>query len=287
MFSIGEFSKIARISTRQLRHYDEVGLFKPMHINPETGYRYYSAHQLKQLNRILALKDLGLALDQIKRLIDDNLTAEELHGMLKLKQAQIEQNLRQEIERAKSIEERIWQIESEGVLSDDDVLLKSIPEQKFLSTRQTFATIRDGFNLIYEIHRLLPSKTDNMPMGLFGVQFHTEDFATENLDVEMGFLLEHEIADRLPLSNDRELTMKTIPTVEAMATVARVGIYNDSVGHYGALGTWIEDHHYQIDGPGWEVFLEPFEEGQENNVAIEIRIPVKPVEPSLFQQLNR
>jgi len=286
MFSIGEFSKIARISTRQLRHYDDVGLFKPMHINPENGYRYYSAHQLKQLNRILALKELGLALDQIKRLIDDNLTAEELHGMLKLKKAQVEQNLRQEIERAKSIEERIWQIESDGVLSDDDVVLKSIPEQKFLSTRQTFSTIREGFDLIYEIHRLLPSKADNTPMGLFGVQFHTEDFATENLDVEMGFLLEYEIADSLPLSNNRELRIKTIPTVPTMATIARVGIYNDSVGHYGALGTWIEDHHYRIDGAGWEVFLEPFEAGKEDTVMVEIRIPIKPVEPDLLQQLN-
>jgi len=287
MFLIGEFSKIARISTRQLRHYDEIGLFKPMHINPDNGFRYYSAHQLKQLNRILALKELGLALEQIKRMNDDNLSAEELHGMLKLKKAQVEQNLRQELDRVKSIEERIWQIESEGVLSDDDVVLKSIPEQKFLSTRQTFTTIQEGFELIYEIHRLLPEKVGNKPLGLFGVWFHTESFATEYLDVEMGFLLEHEIAERLPLSEGRELTIKTLPAIPTMATVARVGIYNDSVGHYGALGTWIEDHDYMIDGPGWEVFLEPFTAGQEDSAVIEIRIPVKPVEPTLLQQLNQ
>jgi len=40
MFQIGEFSRIARVSPRQLRHYDELGLLKPVHIDPETGYRY-------------------------------------------------------------------------------------------------------------------------------------------------------------------------------------------------------------------------------------------------------
>jgi DNA-binding transcriptional MerR regulator len=46
MFSIGEFSRIARVTPRQLRHYEELGLFKPERIDPETGYRFYSALQL-------------------------------------------------------------------------------------------------------------------------------------------------------------------------------------------------------------------------------------------------
>src|SRR5260221_4973303 len=36
MFSIGEFSHIARVTPRQLRHYEELGLFKPERIDPET-----------------------------------------------------------------------------------------------------------------------------------------------------------------------------------------------------------------------------------------------------------
>ena len=46
MFSIGEFSRIARVTPRQLRHYEELNLFKPERIDPETGYRFYSALQL-------------------------------------------------------------------------------------------------------------------------------------------------------------------------------------------------------------------------------------------------
>lgn len=70
MFRIGEFSKIAQVSGRLLRYYDEIGLLSPQSIDPETGYRYYSARQLPRLNRILVLKELGLSLEHIAHLLD-------------------------------------------------------------------------------------------------------------------------------------------------------------------------------------------------------------------------
>src|SRR5258708_39161516 len=109
MFSIGAFSRIARVTPRQLRHYEELGLFKPERIDPETGYRFYSALQLPRLNRILALKDLGLSLTQILRLLDEHISVEEIRGMLTLRKAQIEQTLRDELERVRSIEARLGQ----------------------------------------------------------------------------------------------------------------------------------------------------------------------------------
>ena len=62
--------RIARVSGRLLRYYDSIGLWSPQHVDPATGYRYYTAGQLERLNRILALKDLGLSLDQVARMID-------------------------------------------------------------------------------------------------------------------------------------------------------------------------------------------------------------------------
>lgn len=278
MFQIGEFSRIARVSTRLLRHYDELGLFKPQHIDPTTGYRYYSAMQLPRLNRILALKDLGLGLDQIARLLDDDVSAEEIQGMLTLKKAQIEQSLRDDLMRVRNIEERLWQVKTEGVLSDEAVVLKSIPEQRFLSTRQVVPTIEDGFKLMYEIHHLLPQKTDGRSiLGNFGIIFYFDGFDTENIDVEMGFLLETDFYETIPLSGGRALTQRTLPAVETMATLVRIGIYNDSVGHYGALGTWIEKHGYQLDGPGWEIFVQPFQPGHENEAVLEIQLPIKKI----------
>jgi len=275
MFKISEFSKIARVSTHQLRHYDKVGLFVPAEIDAETGYRYYSATQLPQLNRILVLKDLGLSIEQIKRMVDDNITAEEIHGMLMLKRAQVEQTLQEEVNRLHSIEERIYQIETEGVLSDEHVVLKTMPERHFLSIRHIAPTVQAGFGLIYDIHRQLPQQAGTSVFGQFGVLFHSNDFTMQDVDVEMGFLQPHPYPDRLPLADGRELTLRTVPAVNTMATLARTGIFNDSVGHYAAIGTWIENHDYEIADVGWEVFINPFILGKEDEAVIEIQIPVQ------------
>lgn len=66
MLKIGEFSRLARVPAKTLRYYDEIDLFKPAHYDEDTRYRYYSVEQLPHLYRIVALKGLGLSLDQIK-----------------------------------------------------------------------------------------------------------------------------------------------------------------------------------------------------------------------------
>lgn len=63
MFKIGDFAKMTQVSVKALRYYDDIGLFRPAHIDTFTEYRYYSADQLPRLNRIIALKDLGLSLE--------------------------------------------------------------------------------------------------------------------------------------------------------------------------------------------------------------------------------
>ena len=60
MIKIGDFARLGQVSVVTLRHYDEIGLLKPVTVDSFTGYRYYSVAQLPRLNRILALKDLGL-----------------------------------------------------------------------------------------------------------------------------------------------------------------------------------------------------------------------------------
>jgi DNA-binding transcriptional MerR regulator len=82
MFKIGDFSRIARVSCRLLRYYDELGLLKPAIVDRDSGYRFYGAAQLPQLNRILVLKELGLTLDQIGRATSSAVSADELRAML-------------------------------------------------------------------------------------------------------------------------------------------------------------------------------------------------------------
>jgi DNA-binding transcriptional MerR regulator len=84
MISIGDFARIGRVSVRMLRHYDAIGLLSPEHVDPYSGYRYYRIEQLRRLNRIVALKELGLRLDQVRDIVDERLDSGDLHGMLRL-----------------------------------------------------------------------------------------------------------------------------------------------------------------------------------------------------------
>ena len=80
MLKIGDFSKLAQVSVKTLRYYGQLGLLKPAWTDRFTSYRYYALDQLPRLNRILALKDLGFSLEQIRRLLRDDLSAAELRA---------------------------------------------------------------------------------------------------------------------------------------------------------------------------------------------------------------
>ena len=69
MFPIGRFARLGGISAKQLRAYDALGIFRPVWVDPSSAYRYYSPAQLPELRRILALRQLGMPLDEIGELI--------------------------------------------------------------------------------------------------------------------------------------------------------------------------------------------------------------------------
>lgn len=67
-YSITKLSKIAKVSTRTLRYYDEINLLKPKRIS-SSGYRIYSENEIDQLQQILFYKEMGFKLDDIKKII--------------------------------------------------------------------------------------------------------------------------------------------------------------------------------------------------------------------------
>src|SRR5215471_20999388 len=135
MFRIGEFSRIARVSMRLLRYYDELGLLCPVRTDPSNGYRYYAAAQLSDLNRILVLRDLGLSLDQIGRAIQKGVSAEELRGMLLMRRSDIERAMAEQAHTLRLIESRITALENEGEGPPDDVVIRAEPKRRYLSLR--------------------------------------------------------------------------------------------------------------------------------------------------------
>ena len=68
---IGDFSRLCRVTVRTLRHYEEIGLFKPEIVDEWTGYRYYSVGQFKKMQDILMLKELGFSLEEIREFFEE------------------------------------------------------------------------------------------------------------------------------------------------------------------------------------------------------------------------
>src|ERR1043166_2953298 len=134
MIKIGEFSKLVHVPVPTLRYYDQVGLLKPVEVDRSTGYRYYSASQLPRLHRILALKSLGFELAQIAAVLE-GITAEQMRGMLLLRQAQISQQIVEAQSQLTEVEARLRQIEREEQVSAYDVILKHVEPLLIASVR--------------------------------------------------------------------------------------------------------------------------------------------------------
>ena len=274
MFRIGEFSQIARVSGRLLRYYDSIGLLRPIRIDPASGYRYNSASQLPRLNRILALKELGLSLEQVAKMVDDKVEAGEIRGMLMLRKAELERTLEEESSRLRHIESRLKQIEEQGVLTDYDIVLKSVPALPFLSVRSVLAGMDQAVALVGDVAGAVAARVPQALRQNIVVVAHS-DFDDENLDLEIGVTLHRGFNGRVRLPDRREMTIGELPAADHMVAIVRSGPPDQSHAAFGALGQWMEANDYGITGPGREVFLElPPSLAESSKAVVEIQFPV-------------
>ena len=277
MFRIGEFSKIAQVPASQLRYYDDIGLFSPIRSDRDTSYRYYSVQQLAELNRILALKDLGLTLDQIKRLIEDAVSPDEIRGMLTLKKAQIEQTMQAEAVRLRAVESRLQLLDRKGEFQDDDVILKSLPVQPFLSLRQTYQDLTEVLGAIAQMGQTVTQQVEAKALGRFAAVIYGELYEDSNWDLEFGFVLNRSLDLTVALSNDAVMEIRELPAVATAVTAMRFGGPENGHLSYSAIGTWAENHQYKLIGPGREVFIVPPKPGHESEMVVEVQFPVEAI----------
>ncbi len=274
MFTVGEFSRLAQVSKRLLRYYDEIGLLEPIHTDRFTGYRYYSAEQLPQLNRILALKELGLSLDQIQRMLSDKVTMDEMQGMLMLKKAEIEQQLQGELQRIRNIESRLQSIRSAEANNPVDVIIKQIPAQPVLSARTVVESFEDGLAIFRQIRVALPEKSTS---GLCFVICHDDAFVERDMDLEMGRIIEAKTHAPVLLYGGLQLGYRELPAVATMATTVVRGALETIHTGYADIGRWAEVNGYRLAGAAREITLQVPQAADGRDLITEIQFPVEPV----------
>ncbi|MBX9345880.1 MerR family transcriptional regulator [Chromobacterium vaccinii] len=121
MLTIGQLARCYGLSTKTLRHYDGIGLFRPALTGRGNGYRYYLPAQVAELGRIVMLRELGLPLDEIARLLPADEAA--LRRALRGHAARLRDEIETRRERIARIERRLDQPEwSQTAMQTPDIV---------------------------------------------------------------------------------------------------------------------------------------------------------------------
>lgn len=282
MFRIREFSRFTRVSVKMLRHYDALGLLKPARVDPVTNYRYYSSDQLPRLNQIIALKELGFSLDEISKLLDEKLSLDELRGMLRLRRAEIQQQLSQEQSRLAQIQARLNYIEQQGRAPQYEVVVRAIPALRVASIREIVPETDDAVaDLFAEIETYVAqhnARDDASPLMLY----HDDEYRDTGADVEIAV----PISKNIP-SNER-VRVYELPALAHAACVVYTGSYERITDVLSTLLVWIEHNQYRVAGALREVYLrfnadnvaelklpKAYLAAQENAYVTEVQLPIE------------
>ena len=270
MIKIGDFARLSQVSVVTLRYYDEMDLLKPVKVDTFTGYRFYAADQLPLLNRILALKDLGFSLEQIKLMLADDLTLEQLRGMLTRLRNEVEKRLSEEQERLIRIEARLRQIKLEDKMPRYDVVVKTAPAMLVAARRVTIPTndqvpqyLGPAYAEVYNYLRQQGVKEDGQCMALW----HSPADVYANEDAEAMV-----VVDRLLPGTERVKVYELPPT--QVAAVVHQGDFEEFTQGHAALLEWIDANGYQIVGPYREIYIK-HEKNNLSDTITEVQIPVK------------
>lgn len=273
MFQIGEFSRLAHVSSRLLRHYDDIGLLKPARVDRSSGYRYYSAAQFAALNRILVLRDLGFSLEQIDSMLKQSLSTERLRGMLASRRAEVERELELQAGRLRRLERRIADVEA-GEDGLADVVVRAVPTCHLLSARPGLHSLDAGRAFVAALLDEVPERLGGARRGRLIVIQHAPTFEPDALDLEVGFVLEAGPVNALEVRvAGKTLGLRQLPGLAVAATCVRVGPPEEVHSRCRQLAACIEAEGLRLDGPNRELFLRPPAPNQQP--VIEMQFPVR------------
>jgi DNA-binding transcriptional MerR regulator/predicted transcriptional regulator YdeE len=273
MLSIGEFARLGQVSPRTLRHYGDLGVLEPAHVDPATGYRYYEVRQLSVLRRVLALRDLGVGLEQIRGVMggDGELSVEQLRGMLRLRRADISASIAEQHDRLRRVANYLDALEQGELMRTIETTTKETEPVRMAET----TGVADGFGH----DNIGPVFQERLPMvwarlvekrikpGMSVAYYEWPD-DTGHVVVHLGF----DIGDQ-SLADDDEVRVVELPVVQVASTLHR-GPFDDISDTYEALVRWIDDNGYEIAERSRELYLEWDAEDPSKNVT-ELQLPIR------------
>lgn len=268
VYTIGQFSKIGKVSTKTLRYYDQIDLLKPVHVDRENQYRYYSDQQVLIILLIGELKEYGLKLEEIKAILDrQNLQL--LKKFLQKKILEIDNEVEKNLKLRHSIEKKLIKIESGGKLMETKDLKVELKEQEPLMVISRRATTRiENISVLIgkvveEIYRL-----NLQPSGPVMTVYYDREFDAENADIEVCIPINKNVNTE---KSDGIKEFKGGLT----ACTKFVGPYSRLGEAYAKVMKWIEANGYQNSGEPYDIYLtDPRTTPNPDDFVTEVYFPV-------------
>ncbi len=247
LLRIGEVARLFNLSVGTLRHYEQMGLLEPAHIDPASGYRYYGARQLSTLNTISNLRVLDLPLAQIREFVatrDVNLMQRQL-----AQQQELIERKRRELERvSRKIDDRLVLLRDALNAELDTIRETEAPELRCAVLRER-VNPTDAYALEWQIRQLQKGQHETFVFpGNLGVGIASKRLAAGDFDgYDEVFLLLDDTDDYL---GDVEVR----PAARCL-TVSFRGTHGQAASRYEQLLGYMREHDLSPAGPSREIAL--------------------------------
>lgn len=264
LYKIGVFANMNRVTIKTLRYYDEQKLLIPVYVDEENGYRYYAAGQMAQLNRIIALKNMGFSIDDIRKIIDG---AEEKSFLLEKKQEILKE--------LAVLTEKLSQVESylarESMNLSAPVLIKEIPEAIVCTMKHRIKSYDALFELMPQMEAQMEMLDCKCAQPAYCFTHYLESgYKEEDILVEIC----EAVTEKKQDSGD--IVFKVLPKVPMAACIFHKGSYDTLHKSYAILLQYIEENGYAICGNIRESYIDGvWNKETEKEWLTEIQIPVK------------
>lgn len=264
LYKIGMFANMNRVTIKTLRYYDEQKLLIPVYVDEENGYRYYAAGQMAQLNRIIALKNMGFSIDDIRKIIDG---AEEKSFLLEKKQEILKE--------LAVLTEKLSQVESylarESMNLSAPVLIKEIPEAIVCTMKHRIKSYDALFELMPQMGAQMEMLDCKCAQPAYCFTHYLESgYKEEDILVEIC----EAVTEKKQDSGD--IVFKVLPKVPMAACIFHKGSYDTLHKSYAILLQYIEENGYAICGNIRESYIDGvWNKETEKEWLTEIQIPVK------------
>lgn len=268
MIRIGDFARLSGISVVTLRHYDEEGLLSPSYVHPDSGYRFFESEQLRQVHRILLLKELGLSLAEIRQVLSEAVTVEDMRRLLSAKRSEAHVRISAAEERIRKIEHHLSTIEKEFTMQKLEVIRKTVPAMAVAFIHLDVATNDQVGELLGRAYcdlygwleeKRIPSKGPCLAVWRSSPQ----DFTDESVDAA--------VPVDASTAGDDQIKIKTLPSQD-VASVVHVGPFEEFQQCHVALSEWLAANGYRLSGDYREIYHTP----PGPNTTTEVQYPIAP-----------